>query len=253
MFKKIMLRSVSGATAVGAALAMTLSTTPAVVTTAPEIRNVACEVKYPGSVATTTQLSLARPLGVYGDANFATARVSRDEAGAKTPDGPVRFLLTNPDGSLRRIWFVQLQDGEATVRLPRRLDAQTTYRMRASYRPDDCSVFERSSSAPRYYTVEQAATRTFVGAPNVTRAERPRVRVAVGSESRFTADGRVRIVLKRDGRVLARKDRFLNDDGRAFTRFGKVRPGRYRVVVRYFGNQNFERSRGVSGFRVTRR
>ena len=44
MFKKVLLRSIAGATALGSVLAVSLVATPAVVTSAPEIRNVACSL-----------------------------------------------------------------------------------------------------------------------------------------------------------------------------------------------------------------
>jgi hypothetical protein len=251
MFKKILLRSVASTAAIGSALAVSLVATPAVVTTAPEIRNVACEVKYPGSVSTTTQLSLGRYVGAYGVPNFATARVSRDEAGAKTPVGKVRFRIFNPNGKVRRAWTVRLRNGEATVGLPRRLGAQNTYTVRANYIPPDCSIFQRSASAPAYYTVNKAGTRTVVRAPDRTRGQNGRVNVALRSAN-FTPQGKVRIVIKRGDRVVARQVRKLNTNGRVSAGFRKFAVGKFNVRAVYLGTPNFKRSAGNATFRVTR-
>jgi hypothetical protein len=251
LFKKILLRSVASTAAIGSALAVSLVATPAVVTTAPEVRNVACEVKYPGSVSTTTQLSLGRYVGAYGVANFATARVSRDEANAKTPVGRVRFRLINPDGTLRRAWKVQLRNGEATVGLPRRLGAQNTYTVRANYIPPDCSIFQRSASAPAYYTVNKAGTRTVVRAPDRTHGQNGRVNVRLRTASPFTPQGKVRIVVKRGDRVVARQVRKLND-GKVSANFRKFAVGKFNVRAVYLGAKNFKRGAGNTGFRITR-
>jgi hypothetical protein len=253
MFKKILLRSVASTAAIGSALAVSLVATPAVVTTAPEIRTVACEVPYPSSVSTTTQLSLGRSVGAYGVSNMATARVSRDEAGGKTPGGRVRFRLFNPNGAVRNSWTVQLRNGEATVGLPARLGAQSTYTVRANYIPPSCSVFQGSQSAPAYYTVNKAGTRTVVNAPNRTRAQKGRVNVAVRTGSPFTPQGKVRVVVKRNGngKVVARQVRKLQG-GTTTAVLRKFAPGRFNVRVVYLGTKNFKRSTGNDTFRVTR-
>lgn len=248
MFKKIIFRSVAGATAIGSALAISLVASPAVVTSAPEIRNVACEVKYPGSVSTTTQLSLGRSVGSYGVANSATATVST--GGAKTPRGRVRFTLS-ADGSVIRAWTVSLRGGEATVGLPRRLGARETYAVEAFYLPPDCSVFARSRSAIAYYSVNPASTRTRVSAADVARGDNPVAVVALRSPSPFAPTGKVRIVLKRNGRVLAKQVRALSG-GEATATFRTFRVGQYRVKVRYFSTRNFTGSGGATRFSITR-
>ena len=249
MFKKILLRSVASTAAIGSALAVSLVATPAVVTTAPEIRNVACDLKYPSSVSTTTQLALGRSFGAYGVPNSAKAQVSSDAA--RTPVGKVRFRLFNPDGSLRRAWKVRLRNGEATVGLPRRLGAQNTYIVRANYIPPDCSIFQRSASAPAYYTVNKAGTRTVVRAPDRTRGQNGRVNVTMRTGSPFTPQGKVRIVVKRGDRVVARQVRKLND-GKTTAVFRKFAVGKFNVRGVYLGAKNFKRSAGNTSFRVTR-
>lgn len=250
MFKKILLRSVAGATAAGSALAMSLVAAPAVVTSAPEIRNVACDEKYQGSVSTTTQLSLERAVAIYGVSTTATAKVTRDEAGAKSPTGRVKFTLLNPGGGVRNAWVVGLSGGEASITLPQDLPARATYTVRARYMPG-CSIFAGSSSAPAYYTVNKAGTRTGVNAPNITRGENARVNVEVRSGSPLTPVGQVRIVVLRQAKVLASQTHRLRG-GKVSATFRKFPVGYYDVEVRYLGTRNFRASKGADDFRVSR-
>lgn len=249
MFKKVLLRSVVGATAVGSMLTMSLVSAPSVVTSAPEIRNVACGVKYPGSVSTTTSLKLSRSIAVYGSSNKATATVSRDDSD-KTPGGSVRFSLSG--NGVNKSWTVSLSGGDASVSLPRNLEAGNTYTVKARYFPPDCSVLKGSSDSA-YYTVVKAKTLRSVNAPDVDRGERARVSVVVSSQrpGMFTPRGQVRIVVKRAGNVLLSKTVTLQD-GRVRTSLKKFRPGSYDVVARYFGTTNFSGARGSDDFRVRR-
>lgn len=250
MFKKILFRSVAGATAIGSALAFSVVASPAVVTTAPEIRNVACSLEYPSSVATSTSLTLGRSVGIYGVENSATATVSRDESGAKQPVGQVRFELS-ADGSIIREWTVSLRRGTATIGLPKRLGAQATYAVVAHYLPPGCSIFRSSSSNTAYYSVNKAATRSRAKVDDLVRGENPRAAVVVRSASSVAPGAKVRVVLKRNGRVLAKQVHRLSG-GKATATFRKFRPGKYRVVVRYFSTANFIGSGHRNSFRITR-
>lgn len=243
MFKKILLRSVVGATAVGSALGVSLVATPAVVTSAPEIRTVACAT-YPGSVSTTTDLSVRPAVAAYGTSAKATAKVS---SGSGTPWGSVRFVLTKPDGKVR--WDVSLSRGVAAVSLPRTLSAGHTYPVTARYMPTECSRFAGSSDGA-YYTVKKSPASTRVNAPNVRRTQSARVNVAVGS-STVAPTGQVRIVVKRRGRVVASKVRTLSG-GKASASFGRIRVGSYDVRAVYRGTINFGSSAGSDEFRVRR-
>jgi hypothetical protein len=250
MFKKILLKSVVGATAVGSALTMSAVAAPSVVTSAPELNNVACSEQYPGSVSTTTQLKLSRAIAQYGSTNVAHVTVSGDKAGSKA-NGSVTFTLSGEGVS--ESWTKSVKGGQASVTLPRKLAAGNTYTVRAKYTPGDCSVFKGSESKAAYYSVNKANTMRRVHAPNVDRGQRARVSVAVSSArpGMFTPRGQVRIVLSRRGEKLAVKTLRL-EDGRVRASFGKLRPGSYDVVVRYFGTGNFRSTRGTDGFRVRR-
>jgi hypothetical protein len=243
MFKKVLLRSFAGATALGSVLALSLVATPAVVTSAPEIRNVACSLKYPTSVSTATSLSMRR-IAAYGASTTATATVTRDDAGTQ-PKGTVRFLLR---GAVNKSWSVKLRNGQASVALPRTLPASNTYSVTAKYWPPSCSIFKRSSGSASY-TVFKADTRTSVNARDIRRTEKPTAKVVV--RSTLTPVGKVRVALVRKGNTIATQTKRLSG-GRASASFSKVRPGRYKMKVKYLGTGNFRASSGADTFRVRR-
>lgn len=243
MFKKFLLRSLAGATAIGSALALSLVATPGGLPSAPEIRNVSC-VQYPSRAATTTDVSVPWA-AAYGTATRATATVS---SGAGTPTGSVKFILLNDSGSVLDTWTKDLSSGKASVWLPRSLPAGQTYTVRGRYDPG-CSPFAGSGDTA-YYTVEKATTTTSVNAPDVKRGADARVSVVVSSKV-FTPRGNVRIIVVRNGMVIASTTRTLSR-GRASATFGKYRVGSYTAKATYLGARNFSRSQGSDGFHVLR-
>jgi hypothetical protein len=247
MLKKLMLRSVASATAVGSVVAMSLAAGPATVSSAPAIKNVACTIEYQASVATTTTLSLQRSGAQFGVRNAATVTVSRDDAGARTPRGSVRIWIVGGPS-----WTVSLRDGSASVSFPRRLGSGETYTVRARYNAPSCSVFADSSAAPRYYTVHQARTNMDVDARNLRRGMRPRVDVNVWSATGPTPPGRVQVVLTRNAVQVGSKWARL-DGGETRVWFPRKRPGVYDVSVRYPQRKNFRWSNGEDEFRIFRR
>lgn len=250
MFRHIIVKSVATLTAVGGALAMSLAATPAVITSAPEIRTVSCH-GYPADVSTTTQLSLRRTVGIYGSFNRATALVSADETGSGTPTGSVQFRLFDSDGNRLQSWLVGVDGGLASVVLPSTLPSRETYRITARFVPGNCATFGPSSAAPAFYTVNKAPTNTVVFAPNRERDQHPRVAVVVSSRSPLRVGGEVRIVITRRAVVVARRTVDLSDE-QAVAWFRVLRPGYYDVEARYLGSRNFVRSRGEDDFRIFR-
>lgn len=250
MFKNILLRSVAGATALGSALTISLVATPAVVTSAPDIQNVACTVQYPSSVSTSTGVSLAKKFAVYGARNSATASVARTDGSSKTPGGSVRFILSKQGGSVIQRWTASLSGGQATVFLPRRLPARSAYSVTARYLPPGCTIYKPSSGS-NGFSVFPGTTATGVNAPNIRRGQIARARVTVTSDSPFTATGRVTVVLSRRGNQLASKTYTL-DSGSVTASFGRRRVGTYTVTAYYKGTNNYKQSQGADDFRVRR-
>lgn len=248
MFKKLIYKSVAGATAVGSLLAVSLVATPATITSAPAIRNVSdhCANQYAHTVSTTTDLQLARTAAQYGTRNVASVQVSRDDAGASQPVGRVRVSILGLQS-----WTVRLVDGMATVALPRTLTARRTYIVVARYLPRDCSVFAASRSNRSYYTVIRAGVRLNVDAPNVDSSVRPRVDVQARSLTGVTVPGSVRVRLYRDAVLVDVKWAML-DDGFVRVFFPRKRPGVYDARVYYPARTNFSVASGEDDFRVFR-
>lgn len=248
MFKKVLLRSLVGTTALGSALAMSVVAGPATVTTAPEIRTVACD--YPANVTTTTDITLNTPVALYGAFNTATATVS---AGEGTPEGTVEFTVTRDDTTVGT-WSRTLNaNGKATISLPRYLNAQATYTIEAAYVPTECSEFKPSEADPAAnLSVYKRGTSLDTRAPHRARGQRPYVAVSVDSGLPRDAAGKVRIIIKRAGKVRANRVVRLSD-GSARAVFRKMAPGKFSVQTRYLGTRNFSRSTDTNGFVVRRR
>lgn len=241
MFTKILFRSVAGTTALGSALAVSLIAGPGTVTAAPEIRNVACE--YAPAGKTSTDLTLQKSLGFFGDANRATVQVSN---GNTTPDGEVLFAV---DGKTRAVRQLNAS-GTATFGLPGYLGAGVDHVVTATFVPaDECTWV--GSSDTDYYSVFRRGTKTGAAAPDRVRGKNPVVRVSVDSGLPRDARGKVRVVLRRDGKIRASRVVRLSD-GAAVVRFRKMVVGDYKVRVRYLGARNFKRSTNVTTFGIQR-
>ena len=245
MFKKLLFKSVVGAAVAGSALTVSLVATPAVVASAPEIQNVACKVRYPGNVSTSTKVALSRSMAIYGQSATATATVS---SGTRTPVGQVRFTLSRSNGTRIAGWTVSLRSGQASVTLPR-LAARNTYTVAARYLAPSCSVFS-TSSGRAYYIVNPAGTTTRVSAPDVWTLNAAKATAVVSSPSPVSASGSVRFTLTRSGRQIASRTVSLSGE-RASVSFGKLRPGSYSVKASYLGNRNFLQSSDSDAIRVT--
>ena len=209
-------------------------------------------MSYPGSVSTTTRSPRA-PVAIYGVSTTATARVSRDEAGAEDAGWELRFILKNNDGSVRKsVDRGRSPAARPPITLPRRLPSKRTYTVRARYIPPSCTIFKPSSSQ-RGRTTPSArpAPAPAVNAPNVHRGERAHVHVKVRSGSPLDPHGRVRIVVERNGKAIASQVHRLRS-GRANATFRRFHPGHYNVKVRYLGARNFRASHGEDDFRVYR-
>jgi hypothetical protein len=247
MFRKSLLRSVIATTALGTALGASIIISPAVVTTAPEIRTLDnhCSEPYPGRVSTSTDLAVRRPIARFGAQNVVTATVSGTDANAEgRPEGAVVFTLGET-----ATWTRPLStNGAASVALPRYLKASATYPVRATFVPEECTVFGGSSDSGNY-TVFRGAASAQAGAR--ARGRRPVVTVSVDSGLPRAAAGKVRIVVERAGKVRAQRVVRLRG-GSARVVLRPMRPGRYGVQVRYLGARNFEPSNAGAGFRIGR-
>ena len=246
MFGKHLKKSVVTTTAVGAVLAVAATSTSGVVTAAPDFKNVACTSGYPNPSASNTNLTLTRPIQQYGQRNRANVSVT---ANGQDGTGVVRISVAG------NTWTVPLQDGEASHALPRKLDAEATYTVRARYIPDcaDGEVAGSNDSEP--LTVGKADTKiTSRFAPNIQRGERPRVRAIVSST--LSPGGEARVIIKNGTARQAKTvsvEKIGGGESLIRARFASVRKlGQWDVKIKYLGTGNFERSREFTGFVVKR-
>lgn len=242
MLKKILFKSVAGTAALGSALALTTVAGPATISAAPELRHVACS--YPAEEASTTDVQLRRSMGRFGAVNRAVVTVTAGDAPA---EGRVRLQVNGTTRATKRL----NDNGMATFGLPRYLRALSTHSVTATFIPADDCVTTRSRDAGSY-TVYKRGTQTAVVAPDRVRGRRPVVRVDVGSVIPRDPRGKVRVVVRRDGRPVANRVARLDSAGDARLRFRKMRVGSYQVRVRYLGAINFTRSTEATSFRVRR-
>lgn len=122
-----------------------------------------------------------------------------------------------------------------------------------SYVPADPRSYQASDAYPRLVPVTFAPTkpRVRVKGKDADRATRVQVRVEPAFDSSPT--GKVRINLFRRGsRKHWTTSRTVDRSSRAVAGFGKLRPGRYKVVVKYRGDDNHLGSRTVRKVRVRR-
>ena len=144
-----------------------------------------------------------------------------------------------------------LNDGSATVALPRRLNAGENYNVRARYVPKQCSRFQGSGDTDTLRVVK-VDSRARVDVRNIERGDRPRARVLVTTRTGVNAKtfAKVRI---RQGAVAYTKRVDLNNNGAGSVRFKALnRLGKWNVKVTYPGTQNIKQDTGTDTFRVTR-
>ena len=190
----------------------------------------------------TTTLTLSKSASRYGEDVTATAKVVTSSG---APDGDVAFSV---DGVATKAKVDK--DGVATLVLP---DAPVgNHSVTASFVPKDTAHYDGSTSAPQAWAIEKARTKMRVPVTGKRRDVVTKVGVKAAGAFGTVPTGKVKIKLKRIGKVgrwvKVRKLR----DGEAKAGFGKLKVGRYRVVVKYRGDDNHLDKRKVKTFRVRR-
>ncbi len=238
MFKNSFMKSAARFAALGTALA-------AVQLVAPAAQ--AAPGDYPNTVPTVTNLTLGTNLAQYGQITRATVTVKPAGNVSGTPDGDVRLRVQGQVTMVKN-----LRNGRVTFTLPRRLQAQKTYGIVATYLRESGSDYMRSRDTA-FYTVDKARTIASANARNIKRGQRPTVNVDLKSATGLTPGGSVRVRLVKSGDVRRSKTVRLHG-GDAHVTFGKVKArGKWTAKVTYLGTSNFRRDTTSDGFRVTRR
>lgn len=159
-----------------------------------------------------------------------TQRVALDDRGTAraTFPGPVDRTATNPVIS-------------------------TTNFITAAYVPADSRYFRATASYPALVPVTFATTEPRVRITGTDADRRTRVKVRVEPAFESSPSGTVRVNLRRLGsRGHWSKTKAIGSRSRAVAGFGKLPRGRYKVVVKYRGDDNHLGSRTVRTFRVRR-
>lgn len=242
-------RSVVTAAAVGTVLAVAATTTPAMVTSAPQLRNVACSdvENYPSQVATTTDLTLAQGVAPYGAGVRATVEVDSTVA---TPEGDVRITVIET-GWTRTVSLNSA--GIAGVTLPAGLPAQATYTIRAVFKPA-CAEF-RGSRDTAYLTVQKAGTDLAqLKADDRRRGGRPTVTGVVNSTR--SPGGKVVVTITRGAASKTESawvQRIGGGQSTFAVEFGPTwKVGEWTVEAEFQPTRNFRGSAGTTTFRIYR-
>ena len=193
--------------------------------------------------SSTTTLALDRTASEYGQDVTATAKVTTSSG---TPDGDVAFSV---DGLATKAKVGK--DGVATLVLP---DAGPgSHLVTATFVPRDATAYDGSASAAQSWTVTKARTRMRIPVTGLTTSVVTRVGVKAKGVYDTVPTGKVRIKVKRIGkRGKWVKVRTLDDTGSARAGFGRLKKGRYQVVVVYRGDANHRYLKKARTFRVTR-
>jgi hypothetical protein len=188
-----------------------------------------------------TILTLDKAWSRYGDRVTATAKVT---TAAGAPDGEVAFTL-NGVATKARV----NKDGIATLALP--TAPVGSHNLTASFVPKDATAYEGSTSAPVAFKVAKAKTRPKVAVTGKRTNRATKVKVTIKTQHDTTATGKVRIVLRKIGTKKKWVRNRALKDGQRTVGFGKLKKGRYKVIVRYRGDDNHMRGpRAVRKFRV---
>ncbi len=191
------------------------------------------------AVASSTALTVSPRTVGYGAPVTAIARVT---TASGSPEGDVTFVI---QGAALK---VPVEDGFATVEIKRASVGVTT--VSATFTPKDGVTYEGSSAPATSFTVDKSATVTRVRVMGDLVGDGVSTTVEVVGLNGTVATGKVRLVLRKVGDEEFRKvmQGRLGRNSRGFS-LGRL-DGRYRMVVKYLGDGNHERSKAVKRFRV---
>ena len=192
----------------------------------------------------TTALTLSAGQSGYGQTVTATAAVSTVPG---PPEGDVVFSV---DGLAIKANLGA--SGTATVVLPAASVGQ--HAVSATFVPQFPAKQQGSTSPVQTWAVTQARTRLQVRVIGKGARIPTSVKVKASGEFGSRPTGRVKVVVYRTGaRDRTRAGQRLDGTGVALAELGRLRKGKYRLVVTYVGDSQHLRERRVERFRVRRR
>ncbi|WP_107704641.1 Ig-like domain repeat protein [Nocardioides allogilvus] len=187
---------------------------------------------------TTTTVAVQSPTVVYGDTTKLTVSVDAASNGAK-PAGKVEVEVGD-----KTLVADVTNSGKVDFDWPLVDASRTPYAVTASFVPTDATAFSTSASAPVNVTVVKSPTATTLAARHNKLKRKIVATSATTSAHGQVPTGKVKFVLKRNGRRTAATVVPLTSTAAAKAVFRKVSSkGRYKVVAKYLGSVNFLRSK----------
>ncbi len=192
----------------------------------------------------STAVALSAGQSAYGQTVTATAAVSTVPG---PPEGDVVFSV---DGLAIKANLGA--SGTATVVLPAASVGQ--HAVSATFVPQFPANQQSSTSPVQTWAVARARTRLQVRVIGKGARIPTSVKVKASGEFGSRPTGRVKVVVYRTGaRDRTRAVQRLDAAAAALAELGRLRKGRYRLVVTYVGDSQHLRERRVERFRVRRR
>ena len=201
--------------------------------------------------ATTTTMEIKPATVAYGETSKVTVTVDTATNGGPKPTGKVELKV----GGQTLVADVT-NSGRVEFDLPLLNASTTPYIVTATFIPTDPLAFTTSSAPPASVTVTKDATTSTVTARHRVFKRKIIAKNFVTSAHGQIPTGKVKFVLRRNGRKVAASVALLNGNSDPTRNFAKVKfldvrkTGTYKVVAKYRGNANFLASRG--SFKIVR-
>ena len=195
--------------------------------------------------ATTSTVELKRATVAYGETSKVIVTVDTATSGGPKPAGKVELKV----GGYTLVADVA-NSGKAEFDLPLLGASTTPYAVTATFIPTDPLAFSASSAPPASVTVTKDATTSTVTARHRAFKRQISAKNFVTSANGQVPTGKVKFVLRRDGRKIATSVVSLNGNSDASRNFAKTKfldvpkTGSYKVVAKYRGSANFLASKG---------
>ena len=195
--------------------------------------------------ATTTALELQSATVAYGETSEAIVTVDTTTNGGPKPTGKVELRVGD------KILVADVTNsGKVEFDLPLLGASTTPYAVTAMFTPTDPLAFNASSAPPASLTVTKDATTSTVTARHKVFKRKIIAKNFVTSANGQAPTGKVKFVLRRNGRQIAATVTSLNGNSDPTRNFAKAKfvdvrnTGTYKVVAKYRGSANFLASKG---------
>jgi hypothetical protein len=196
--------------------------------------------------ATTTTVELKPATVAYGETSKVIVTVDTATNGGPKPVGKVELKVGD-----RTLVADVANSGKVEFDLPLLGASTTPYTVTATFIPTDPLAFSASSAPPGSVTVTKDATTSKVTARHRAFKRQIIAKNFVTSAHGQIPTGKVKFILRRDGRKIATSVVSLNGNSDASRNFAKTKfrhvpkTGTYKVVAKYLGSANFLASRGT--------